>query len=102
MCTVVSQLTHASVIDTPYERSARVLPFLGSLCLPSWMCDSIMMPVMAFWPRASWAAMSAEPLGWLRKSLLLLPWLTSIMMLGCRSGSALSRLALLASTLAAS
>ena len=53
MCTVVSQLTHASVIDTPYERSARVLPFFGSLCLPSWMCDSIMMPVMAFWPRAS-------------------------------------------------
>lgn len=61
--TVVSQSTHASVIDTPYLRPCG--PSGGTSCLPAFMCDSIMTPVMFRSPARSCSQMASTTLGWL-------------------------------------
>lgn len=63
MPTVVSQSTHASVIEMPCLRAEG--PSAGTSCLPALMCDSIITPVMLRLPARSWVQMSSTTLGWL-------------------------------------
>jgi hypothetical protein len=61
--TVVSQLTHASVMLTPCLRF--FAPVSGTSCRPSLMFDSIMTPVMLRSPAASCSQIESMTRGWL-------------------------------------
>jgi hypothetical protein len=60
---VVSQSTQASVILIPGLRALG--PAGGTSCLPAWMLDSIMTPVMLRSPAASWSQMLLTTRDWL-------------------------------------